>query len=81
MANFDEIDKVVKLLKKKILKFYFIALCKFVSNKDKRCKPQRIEKLQKRYKCKIGYSDHTKSISAAISSTFFWIYFFGETLL
>jgi len=32
---------------------------------------ERIKKLKKRFKCKVGYSDHTNSISAAISSVFF----------
>ena len=72
MANFDEIKKIVKLLKKKNFKNFILLHCvSLYPTRINDVNLQRIEKLQKRYKCKIGYSDHTKSISAAISSTFF----------
>lgn len=67
--SFKEIESLVKFLKKNNCKKYIILHCVTQYPADYRnINLQTIELLRKRFKCLVGYSDHTKGIGVALSS-------------
>ena len=69
MLDFKEINKTVRFLKQKKAKSYALLKCCSVypaspKNLNLRC----ISDLKKRFKCEIGFSDHTESIYSSIAA-------------
>ena len=68
MSNFKTLDKVVKIFKKRKRDFYLLHC---VSNYPCRVEDLNlslIQKLKKKYRCKIGYSGHETSVSPSLAA-------------
>ena len=66
MSNWKELDKAVEILKD-------CELTLFQCSSIYPCPPEKvglniISEMKKRYKCKIGFSDHTNGMAASISA-------------
>tara|TARA_Y100000768_G_scaffold113266_1_gene83460 strand:- start:17252 stop:18313 length:1062 start_codon:yes stop_codon:yes gene_type:complete len=67
--SMNEIEELVKFLKKNNCKNYIILHCVTQYPADyKNVNLETIKTLRKKLKCLIGYSDHTKGIGVALSS-------------
>lgn len=67
--SLDEIDDLIRFLKNNNCKKFIILHCVTQYPADyKNINLETISLLRKKYKCLIGYSDHTKGIGVALSS-------------
>tara|TARA_Y100001970_G_C14229053_1_gene857488 strand:+ start:479 stop:1489 length:1011 start_codon:yes stop_codon:yes gene_type:complete len=68
-CSIKEIENTVKFLKKKKFKKYSLLHCvsEYPAN-HKDLNLFAIKKLKKQFKCKVGYSDHSKGIEAALAA-------------
>ena len=69
MAKLNEINEVIKLLNNYKFKNFIMLHCiSLYPTKIEMANLRKIEILKNKYKCFVGYSDHTKFISSAINS-------------
>ena len=68
MSNWNEISKAVKLLKKKHNNLTVVQCSSSYPCPDKEVGINVLSEIKKKYKCAIGFSDHTLGFAASISA-------------
>ena len=68
MSNFSEIDKIVKIFKRKKVKFSLLQCTSKYPCGAKDLGLNNIEKFKKRYNCLTGFSDHSGNLFASLAA-------------
>lgn len=68
MSNFSEIDKIVKIFKRKKIKFSLLQCTSKYPCEAKDLGLNNIEKFKKRYNCLTGFSDHSGNLFAGLAA-------------